>query len=156
MNPQNNPGTNPGSFLSPATGNAPGQGSALMRLLQMRQSQGITPASQNPGGIGYVAPAAPPQGNAINPSQISAAGQQPQPQPVQGPAGMGSQAPVPPVNPNVAMDPHGEALQTAMAALSNYIGNHGKSLEAQHDVPRKNAEAKLIAAQAPQAAPVGS
>lgn len=152
--------TDSGSFLSPATGNAQGQGSALMRLLALRK-QGVTPASQDTGGAGYVPPASAPTGNAINPSQIAAAGAQPPSQPVQGPPGMGAQAEVPPTQPNInpgeALDPHSEALQTAMGALSNYIAGHTKALQADHGVPEKEARAKVIASQAnagPSSSPV--
>lgn len=143
--------------MSPTTGQPPGTGSALMRLMQLRQ-QGATPnAVQNPGSTAYVPPAASPTTNAINPSQISAAGQQQPPQPVQGPPGMGSQAATP-VNPNIAIDPHSEALQTAMGALSNYIAGHAKSLQADHGVQEKEARAKLISSQAQPASgsPVGA
>jgi len=155
----NNPGTNPGSFMSPSTGQPSGTGSALQRLMALRQQNGGGQLA-NPQSPGYVAPPSNPTTNAINPSQISAAGAQQQPPAPapQGPPGMGAQAPVPPNanGVNMAYDPHDQALQVAMEALGNYVGSHAKAVEAKHDVPRKQAEAKLIAAQTPQAAPVGA
>lgn len=156
MDPNFQPQPNPGSFMSTAAGQPANQGSALMRLMQLR-SLGATPqAGATP------LPAAPVQtGSPISMRSMDQAAQQsqtqPQPAPTpQMPSGGGSMAPVQPVQaPQTTFDPHGQALQIATQALANYIGNHGKALEAAHEVPRKTAEAKVIAASAqPPASPV--
>lgn len=143
---------NPGQFMNPQGTGQPGQGSALLRLMQLRNLGATPQAGATP------LPAAPVQtGSPISMRSMDQAAQQPQPAPTpQMPAGGGSMAPVQPGQaPQTTFDPHGQALQIATQALANYIGNHGKALEAQHEVPRKTAEAKVIAAQAqPPASPV--
>ena len=124
-----------GSFDSPATGMQPNQGSALMRLFQLRQ-QGATPQAGNNVPL----PAAPvSEGSPISMSSMDQAQKQDTGQPTQQPQNF---------------DPHSAALQTAMGALSNYVGSHAKALEADHHVPMKGAQAKVIASQAQPAAPV--
>ena len=127
---------NSGSFASPSTGMQSGQGSALMRLMALR-NQGASPMQANANTVNpqAVLPVAPvSSGSPINMQSMNQAQQQPMPQEQ-------TQAPM------QTYDPHGEALKIAMSALQNYIGSHGKALEAKHDVPRKTAEAKTISSQ---------
>jgi len=138
---------NAGSFAGPSAGGAPGQGSALARLMQLRR-QGQQQPQGNPGGIGYVPPAAPPQGNAINPSQIAAAGGQQQP--MQQPQPQGN------INPQASMNPDDAHLDLALNALGSYVKSHGNALEAKHNVPLKKAQAAAIASQNPASSGVGA
>lgn len=158
---------NPGQFMNPQGTGQPGQGSALLRLMQLRNlgatpQAGATPLPAAPVQTGSPIPGNPwlrqatmaasqAEQNAAGTSDVAPSFPTGSPQL---PSGGGSMAPVAPGAPTT-FDPHGEALKIATQALANYIGNHGKALEAQHEVPRKTAEAKLIVGQAqPPASPV--
>lgn len=140
---------NPGSFMAPA--GQPGQGSALMRLMALRQ-QGATPqAGATP------LPAAPVQtGSPINQRQMidaTSMGQQ-SPPPVQMPAGGGSMAGNPPQTTFSGQDPN---LQIALGALANFTKAHGEKIMAESGVHDAKARAKILESQAnPPAAPVGN
>lgn len=126
---------NPGSFMG---GN--GAGSALMRLMQLRQ-QGATPQqtanpvtpAQPPTGVGGPPRimGAPPQGDVGGTMSIS-------PQNI--PQGVGgAQSVQPPTTPD-------DNLQIALAALGNYIKAHGEAHMAKSGVPQAKAHAAVIQA----------
>lgn len=134
---QPNGNQNPGSFMG---GN--GAGSALMRLMQLRQ-QGVTPQqtanpvtpAQPPTGVGGPPRimGAPPQGDVGGTMPIS---------PQNAPQGMGGTQQVqPPTTPD-------DNLQIALAALGNYIKAHGEAHMSKNGVNESKARASVISSQA--------
>lgn len=141
--------------MNPQGQGQPGAGSALLRLMQLR-AQGSTPGALN-GNLqnsGAVLPAAPNQGNAINPSQLAQAGQQA----LQAPRIMGAPPQGDVAGAGAPQMPSGMAqptpttpddnLSVALQALGNYIKAHGEAHMAKNGVPQAKAHASLISAQA--------
>lgn len=135
MNPQGNPG----SFMSQGAGQPQNQGSALMRLMQLRQ-MGASPQAGNNVPL----PAAPVQtGSPINMNSMNQAGGGGQPMP-QTP---NMQQPQPGMNPQASLNPDDQHLDLALNALASYVKSHGSALEAKHNVPLKKAQASAMATQ---------
>lgn len=142
MNPQGGSG----SFMSNASGNQNGQGSALMQLLRLKAmgvNSGVlnqnsqnpqavlpsnSPASGNPmpqGGLQQQQPSQPP-------TQPQQAPQMPmQAQPIQAP---------PPSTPD-------SNLELSLQALGNYIKAHGEAHMAKNGVHSEKARAQMITRQ---------
>lgn len=141
MQPQN-----PGSFDSASAGGMNGQGSALMRLMALRQ-QGASPQAGNNVPL----PAAPVQtGSPINMQSMNQAAQQP---PMQA-----AQPQLPQGAPQQTFGGEDPNLSLALGALSNYIKAHAEGHMADKGVHMAKANAKVREASAPQnppAAPVG-
>lgn len=133
----------PGGFMTTAGAGQPGQGGALLRLMQLRGSINASPQQGNNVPL----PAAQMQsGSPINMQSMQQAGQQMQQPQV-------AAQPQPAQAPQTSFTGEDPNLQIALGALSNYVKAHGESHMAEHGVHMAKANAKVREAQAPQNPP---